>query len=96
MRILLFILTSLFILSCGKNDSNDPCIEITLDESVVLSNNDLVCINDIEYTFKAEDARCPCNISCAWEGEFIISIEAPSDCGVISQINQVNFTVLFQ
>jgi len=74
MRTLLFILSTLCIFSCGKDDV-DPCTEISLGESVVLNNNELVCIDGTEYTFTAVDDRCPCDTICAWEGEFLMTFE---------------------
>jgi len=74
MRTLLFIFSALFIFSCSE-DPVETCTEISLGTSINIKNNELVCIDGVEYTFKAFDDRCPCDTVCAWEGEFRMTFE---------------------
>lgn len=72
MKHFLFLLITLFIISCGKDDA---CTEINFGESIALTTETLVCINGTEYTFIAEDQRCCCGCVCVWEGEFVLMFE---------------------
>lgn len=69
MKKLLFIIAVFTVFSCG---TEDVCKELTLGQAIELSTENLVCIEGTEYTFTAEDSRCPCGQTCVWEGEFIL------------------------
>ena len=84
MKQTLFILLTLCIFSCGKNDS---CTEVTLGENIRLADMDLICINDVEYTFEAKDERCACGTECVWEGEFVLTF-LDSDDNVVYTFNE--------
>ncbi len=73
MKQLLLLLLLFCAFSCSKNE--EACSEITLGQEIELAHDTQICINDVEYTFIADDQRCCCGCVCAWAGEFVLSFE---------------------
>ena len=63
--------------SCSKSDD---CVEIQFDQLFQFQEGDLFCIGtelEIEIS-KIDDQRCPCDVVCVWEGEFVYEIKIKS------------------
>lgn len=73
MKQFLFSLLILSCFSCKKESA--VCTDLVFGQSLTLAHEDLVCIENVEYTFIAKDERCPCGMFCVWEGEFVFSFE---------------------
>ena len=77
---LITIISLSFILSsCGKESHN--CTDIAPNESFEFQEGDVFCLDDTYEITIAEviDQRCPCNVVCVWEGEFIIKFDILKD-----------------
>ncbi len=79
----LFLLISIF--ACNKED----CIELELENPTTVKNQDYLCINGQEYQLLVDDARCPCETDCFWEGEFVLSLQDAND-EIVFIYNQID------
>ncbi len=70
---LLLLLFLFCAFSCSKNETT--CADITLGQEIELAHDTQICIDNVEYTFKADDQRCPCNWDCFLPGEFVLLFE---------------------
>jgi len=68
-------ITFALLIFCAFACNSPDCIKLKSSKETELQNGDLVCINGEEYSFFATDDRCPCSISCFWQGEFIFDFE---------------------
>ena len=68
-------ITFAFLILCVVGCSSSNCTKLKLGKETEIQNGDLVCIEGEEYSFMATDDRCPCSISCFWEGEFRFNFE---------------------
>lgn len=73
-KVLLTIAGLSLFLSCSKEEPN--CEDISYNQEFVFKNEDVFCLPDgIELTISnIEDARCPCDVICVWEGEFLFEL----------------------
>ena len=68
----------LLIIACGKNDD---CTEANYNEDFNFLIGDIICLpnnTNLEIT-DIVDARCPCEVACIWEGEFIFNVSITKD-----------------
>jgi len=67
------LLSFISFLSCSKQDD---CQVINFDQLFQFQEGDIFCLGtDIEIQIKTvEDQRCPCEVVCVWEGEFIYEL----------------------
>ena len=73
-KILLLALIALFIVSCNQDEG---CIEAEYDEYIILEEGNDYCLpNGDSFTVsKLENAFCPCDVICVWEGEMLLHYE---------------------
>jgi len=63
------------LVSC--TDSMPECIDAEYGNDFEFKLDDEICLQDGTMILVAgiDDARCPCNVECIWEGEFIFELE---------------------
>ncbi len=78
----IFCLTLLCLLqSCSKSPSD--CTEIAYGKSFTAKLNDVFCLPDGKsFTIiDIVDGRCPCDVTCIWEGAVFINTEVTKSNG---------------
>ncbi len=69
-------IAAFFILSMNSCSKSDDCTEVQINEVFEFQQSDLICLDsNTEIEIKSiNDQRCPCNVQCVWEGEFIFEL----------------------
>ena len=64
----------LIFISCNKESSS--CTDIEDGVAFEFKEGDVFCINDYDITItQVMDERCPCDVVCIWEGEFLFILD---------------------
>ena len=67
------LISLIIFLSCNKQED---CQVIDIDQLFQFQEGDIFCLGtDIEIQIKTvDDQRCPCDVVCVWEGEFVYEL----------------------